>query len=263
VVDQFGQPIPDINVKIPALGRNTKTNSDGAFAFGYRDRYDQSIPGGRYELLINPGLAEPSFGTLALWASVQEGRLNNLEVSRLPVLNQDVPFTPVEGRGTLSLLQGALKLDLSEADLLFPDGARQGDIHLQFSDYTQLPYPVGGEHLPHWVYSVQPAGIRVEGEIGIDIAMPMLNHTHNYLPDEGDYVLMLGVDPQARHIVPVGVGRIENRRAVSAGAQHYQVLDVFGYALVASEAQPRMQAYADGELSLNQLLIALDNLTEQ
>ncbi|MEW8232503.1 MAG: thrombospondin type 3 repeat-containing protein, partial [Candidatus Thiodiazotropha endolucinida] len=54
VVDQFGQPIPGISITIPELGRSTKTNSDGAFAFGYRDRYDQTIPGGRYELRINP-----------------------------------------------------------------------------------------------------------------------------------------------------------------------------------------------------------------
>jgi hypothetical protein len=263
VVDQFGQPISGINVTIPELDRSTKTNSDGAFAFGYRDRYDQTLPGGRYELQINPELGDPSFGSLAIWASIQEGRLNNLKVSRLPVLNKDVPFAPVEGRGHLSLLQGALNLDLSEADLLFPDGSRQGDIHLQFSDYAQLPYPVGGNYLPHWVYTAQPAGVRVEGEIQVDIAMPTLNYTHNYLPDEGQYVLMLGADPESRHIVPVGVARIENHRAITAGAEHYQVLDVFGYALVPSEAQPQMQAYADGELDLRQLLIALDNLTEQ
>ncbi|MCG7982337.1 MAG: hypothetical protein JAY90_06235 [Candidatus Thiodiazotropha lotti] len=263
VVDQFGQPIPGIDVTIPELERSTKTNSDGAFAFGYRDRFDQTIPGGRYELQINQDLGNPSFGSLVLWASIQEGRLNNLKVSRLSVLNKEVPFAPVEGRGNLSLLQGALNLDLTEADLLFPDGGRQGDIHLQFSDFAQLPYPIGGNYMPHWVYTVQPAGVRVEGEMLVDIAMPSLNHTHDYLPDEGQYVLMLGADPQSRHIVPVGVARIENHRAISAGIQHYQVLDVFGYALVPSEAQPQMQAYADGELDLRQLLIALDNLTEQ
>jgi hypothetical protein len=260
VVDQFGQPVGGITVSLPELGRTTQTNSDGAYAFGYHDRYDQGLPGGRYELRINPGLEEPHFGSLSLWASIQSGRLNTLEVAHLPVLNKDVPFAPVQGRGNLSLLQGALKLDLTQADLLFPDGARSGDLHLQFSDFAQLPYPVGGKYLPHWVYTAQPSGVQVEGAMAVDLAIPSLNHSYSYLPDDGDYVLMLGVDPQARHIVPVGVARIDNYRAVSVGIPHYQVL---GYALMPREAQPQLQAYANGELDLRQLLIALDHLTEQ
>ncbi|MCU7892440.1 MAG: hypothetical protein KZQ78_12840 [Candidatus Thiodiazotropha sp. (ex Ustalcina ferruginea)] len=178
-------------------------------------------------------------------------------------MNKDVPFAPIEGRSNISLLQGAIKLDLSGTDLLFPDTGRQGDVHVQFSDFSQLPYPVGGAYIPHWVYTVQPTGVRVEGEMQVDLAMPKLNQSYDYLPDEGDHVLMLGIDLQSRHIVPVGVARIENHRAISAGKQHYQALDVLGYALVPREAQPPMQAYADGELDLRQLQIALDNLTEQ
>ncbi|MEJ2613033.1 MAG: hypothetical protein P8179_24005 [Candidatus Thiodiazotropha sp.] len=47
---------------------------------------------------------------------------------------------------------------------------------------------------------------------------------------------------------------------MSVGIPHYQVL---GYALMPREAQPQLQAYANGELDLRQLLIALDHLTEQ
>jgi hypothetical protein len=262
VIDQFAQPIAGIRVSLPELGRSTTTNRDGAFAFGYGDRYDQAIPAGRHELVINPDLKQTRFGTLNRWVSVQPGRQNRLEPSRLPLLDQNIPFVPVEGRSQTSLLAGAVKLDLSNADLQFPDSRRSGDLHLQFTDFTQLPYPVGGSQLPHWVYTGQPAGIQVEGEMSVDLAMPKLNQSYDYLPPDGSYVLMVGLDRASRHIVPVGVGRISNYRVVSTGAPHYQSLDVLGYVLQGSAAQPLLQDYVDGKTDLRALQIALDQLTE-
>ena len=262
MIDQFAQPVEGVAVSLPELGRATRTNRDGAFAFGYGDRHDQAIPAGRYELSFNPGLKEPRFATLSRWIGVQAGRQNRLDVTRLPLLDQETPFAPLEGRSQASLLGGAVKLDLSNADLQFPDHRRSGDLHLQFTDYAQLPYPIGGDHLPHWVYLGQPAGIRVEGEMAVDLAAPKLNQSHDYLPPEGSYVLMLGLDLVSRHIVPVGVGRIENDRVVSAGEAHYQSLDVLGYVLQGTAAQPQLREYAEGRIDLRALLIALDNLTE-
>jgi hypothetical protein len=62
--------------------------------------------------------------------------------------------------------------------------------------------------------------------------------------------------------VPVGVGKISNYRVVSAGESHYQSLDVLGYVLQGSAAQPLLQDYVDGKLDLRTLQIALDQLTE-
>jgi hypothetical protein len=51
-------------------------------------------------------------------------------------------------------------------------------------------------------------------------------------------------------------------RVVSAGESHYQSLDVLGYVLQGSAAQPLLQDYVDGKLDLRSLQIALDQLTE-
>jgi hypothetical protein len=34
--------------------------------------------------------------------------------------------------------------------------------------------------------------------MAVDLAIPTLNHSYSYQPDDGDYILMLRVDPQAR-----------------------------------------------------------------
>jgi hypothetical protein len=262
VIDQFSQPVEGVTVSLPALGRSTKTNRDGAFAFGYGDRYDEALPAGRYELVVNPDLKEIRFGTVRRWAAIEAGRQNRLDVTRLPLLNQEIPFVPIEGRSSVNLLGGDLILDLNDADLQFPDQRRRGDIHLQLTEYGQFAYPIGGDHLPHWLYAGQPAGIRVEGELRIDMATPQLNRSYDYLPPDGSYVLMMGFDPVSRHIVPVGVGRVESYRVTSAGASHYQSLDAIGYVLQGEAAQPHLQAYVDGEIDLQALLIALNNLAE-
>jgi hypothetical protein len=74
--------------------------------------------------------------------------------------------------------------------------------------------------------------------------------------------ITVGLDRASRHIVPVGVGRISNYRVVSTGAPHYQSLDVLGYVLQGSAAQPLLQDYVDGKTDLRALQIALDQLTE-
>ena len=262
VIDQFSQPVEGVTVTLPALGRTTKTNRDGAFAFGYGDLHNEALPAGRYELVVNPSLKEVRFGTVQRWIAIEAGRQNRLDVTRLSLLNQDIPFVPLEGRGIINMLGGELILDLNNADLQFPDQRRTGDIHLQLTEYGQFAYPIGGDHLPHWLYIGQPAGIRVEGELRIDMATPQLNRSYDYLPADGSHVLMMGFDPASRHIVPVGVGRLENYRVISAGLSHYQSLDAIGYVLQGEAAQPHLQAYVDGEIDLQALLIALKNLAE-
>jgi hypothetical protein len=77
----------------------------------------------------------------------------------------------------------------------------------------------------------------VEDQLRLDLAALELNRTYAYLPPDGSYVLMVGLDPDSRHIVPVGVGRIDNDnyRIVSAGESHYQSLDVIGYVLLGED----------------------------
>lgn len=260
VVDQLNQPVAGITVAIPELGRTTTTNRDGAFAFGYGDAYGETLPGGRYELVINPGMRDVRFGTMRRWLNIQESRRNPLSRVRLPVLNKEIPFVPVAGRSEVDLVQGAAKLDLLDADLQFPNGRRQGDVHAQFADFSQIPYQLDPRALPHWAYTLQPSGIAVEGEMRIDIAVPKLNQGHDNLPPDDSYVLMLGLDAESGRVVPVGVGQVNNTRIRSVGQQHYQVLDVLAYALLPEDRQPLLKQYANGEIDLPMLLVGLNAL---
>jgi hypothetical protein len=90
--DQFGQPLADITVELPELGRRAVTNGDGSFAFGFQEAADQFIPGGRYRLQVNAGLKTPGFGSLIKTVNLQEGRRNALGRLSLQELNRTLPF---------------------------------------------------------------------------------------------------------------------------------------------------------------------------
>jgi hypothetical protein len=164
---------------------------------------------------------------------------------------------PAGGGDQLVLLQGNLKLDLTGAQLQFPDGRQTGDIHAQFSSFTQLPYPVDPIAMPLWMYTIQPAGMRVSGSVGIDFACPLLNGSLDYVPMDGAYVLLLGLHPDARTIAPVGVGQVENRRIKSVGPLQYETLEMIGFGLADMPAQPYLKDYAEGKISLPRLLLQL------
>ncbi len=257
VHDQLGQGIGGLEVLIPELGRTTVTNKEGAFTFGFGDTAAQNIPGGRYRLLANPGMKDRRYGTASNTISVEEGRRNNLPNYKLPLLARDVPFVPAAGGEHLVLLQGNLKLDLTGAQLLFPDGRRSGDIHAQFTSFSQLPYAIDPIAMPLWMYSVQPSGLSVSGSVGLDFACPPLNGSLDYVPMDGAYVLLLGLQPEARTIAPVGVGQVENRRIKSVGKLHYPTLEMIGFGLADEAVQPSLKAYAEGKISLPMLLLQL------
>lgn len=253
-MDQFGQEVVGIDVSIPALNRTTTTNRDGGFSFGFGDLPGETLPAGRYELVINQSMKERSFGELKSWVNIDEGARNRLGQLSVPALNRNVAFSPVSGGRELNLLEGAVRLDLTDARLQFPDGRNQGDIHTQFLSFTELPYPVEPMALPMWVYAVQPAGVEVEGEWNLDIAIPQLNNGWEHVPPENTLVLLVGLDKTSRMIVPVGVGRIHNYRVQSEGVLHQTQLDVMGYAIVSPQQQPLLERYVNGEMTLPRLL---------
>jgi hypothetical protein len=257
VLDPFRQPVPDIEVALPGHSRRTRTDANGAFAFGFGDSAEQTLPGGRTELVLNPGMQDPRYGTRRQWVNLQGGRRNALGTLSLNAIDQQQPWVPLEGRGERVLLNGALKLDLSAADLQFPDSRREGDVQPQFMSYSQIPYPVEPLAVPLWVYALQPAGVEVEGPLVIDVAMPKLGQSYDYVPPDGSYVVMVGLDGASGRIVPMGAGQIRNLRVVSVGASHYRRLDIIGYALAGPELQTLLGQYAEGQASLQELLRAL------
>ena len=260
VFDQLQQPVPDLEVRLVELGRSTRTNRDGAFNFGFGDAAQENIAGGNYRLELNPGQANRNYGSERKAVAIQGGRSNDLGRFQLAQLNGNLPYSVLQGGQTFSLLQGELKLDLTQASLQFPDGTQSGDVHAQLLEFSQLPYPVEPLAMPYWMYGLQPGGIAVEGEVGVDLAALKLGDSYDYLPDNDDYVVLVGLDPQARRIVPVGVGQVSNYRVHSRGALALQTLDLIGFALVGGEAQPTLKAYAEGQLNLRQLHSELNRL---
>ncbi|HLD65256.1 MAG TPA: hypothetical protein VJA19_04365, partial [Pseudomonas sp.] len=262
LLDQLQQPIADVEVRIAELKRSVRTNRDGGFNFGYGDAAERVIRGGRYLLEFNPGQDKASYGSDSQWISVEEGVRNDLGHRQLAQLNSDLPHMPLQGGQQFSALQGELKLDLSNARLQFPNGQQQGDVHVQMLDLGALPYPVEPLAMPYWMYAVQPAGISVEGELSVDLAALKLGDGHEYLPEDGVYVVMVGLDREIGRIIPLGVGQIDALRIRSVGPLAYRNLDLFGFALAGIEAQPVLKAYAEGQLNLRQLHAELARLNQ-
>ena len=137
--DQFGQPLAGVDVTLPELGLSTETNDDGAFSFGFNARPDERIPGGRHELLINPGFDTPGYGSERTTISVQQGRRNSLGLLQLPELSDRAPFQHVSSsQQTLSLAGGDLEIDVANAQLRFNRGRTSGELQVQFFPFSRF-----------------------------------------------------------------------------------------------------------------------------
>jgi hypothetical protein len=257
VADQFMQPVEGIAVEITELNRQTLTDANGSYGFGFGDPADQDIPSGRYRAVINKGLQNRSFGTVERWISVEEGRLNSVGLTPLPILNPDEPFRRIGSGDEQAILAAEqLRLNLSEASLNFPDGRTSGDVHVQVMKIEQVAYPVLPSVMPHWVFAVQPMGVEVAGNVGLTIDMPALFGNHEYLQVIGERVVLIGFDPDVMQIVPVGVGKVDadNKRVVSQGQVALERLDFLGYALIDHSKQPILERLERGEIGLRQMV---------
>ena len=156
-----------------------------------------------------------------------------------------------------------MKIDLTQADLQFPDGSRQGDIHTQLFTFSQIAYPIEPIAIPLFTYTTQPSGIAVEGDVTIDMTIPKLNNAYDHVPDDGFYVLIVGLSQEFGRIVPVGVGEIQNKRVISRGKLHLKNLDYIGYGLSPLEAQPIIQRYINDEIGIEELILEVRQLQAQ
>ncbi|CAB1055660.1 hypothetical protein D1BOALGB6SA_393 [Olavius sp. associated proteobacterium Delta 1] len=262
VSDQFMQPIAGIEVAIPQLGRNATSDSNGSYGFGFGDRAEKSIPASRYRAVINPNLNNRAFGMVERWINVAGGRLNSVGLTQLPMLNPDEPFRHISsGQPEALLAAGDLFLDLSDTTLNFPDGRNHGDVHVQFMKLDQIAYPTLPSAAPHWAFAVQPMGIEVSGRVGMIFNVPPLYGSHEYVANIGERVILVGYDPDALQIVPAGVGLVDKdtNQVTSEGEVALQRLDYLGYALVDVEDQAILERYANGEISLRQMIGELES----
>jgi len=257
VATQFATPAADVVVALPGLDRRTRTNSDGVFTFGFGEPAERDLPAGRHRLVINPGQVVAELATLERWIAIEGQRLNSVAAVTLPALNTDTPYRPIaSGEREVRLAEGDLKLDLSSAQLAFPDDRRAGAVHAQFLEAAALPYPRPSAR-PAWLYALHPAGITVAGEVGVSIAMPERQGGRAYAPPDGDKAVLVGLDDEALALRPVGVGRVDDGRIVAAQPIELDRLDYLGYARVPHDQQSLLTDYLDGERSLDDLRSAL------
>lgn len=258
VSDQFGQPLSGIEVSLPDLNRTTITNQDGGFAFGFQEQPGNEIPGGRHKLIINPDFASSRYGVHVRTINLQEGYKNEIGMSRLPELHPESPFQLISsGQASTSFAGDELKLDLSSARLLFNKGRSSGSVQYQFMPFEQINAPMTPGFSPQWIFAGQPRGVKVEGSVGINIKMPKLNGSYDYVPVEIKYVVLLAYDAEQEVIKPVGIGLVENYHVRSVGNVDVNTLDYFGYAWISHVHQPLLKEVAEGTKSLQQLISAL------
>lgn len=264
VVDQLRTPLQGIALSLPELGIEAVTDTNGNYIFQLRGDVTRTMNDGRYRLIVNPGMKNPQFGMTDNWVNLQAQRLNSVSTQIVPMLNQSIPFQHISGGNAETVLaRGNLTLDLGEANLLFPDGTGQGNVHVQLLQGGQLSFPSAGAIAPAWMYGVQPSGIVADGDIGISILMPRLDGNRDYIPPNGTLVAMLGFNSEAKLIEVIGIGEVMDQKVITVGKIPLQRLDYIGYAMLGEESQQVMQRYRDGEIgSLDILRSELESAEE-
>ncbi len=266
VSDQFGNQLEGIKVELPELGMKAVTDKDGAYGFGFRESAGQAVPPGRHKAIINSRMKNSAFGTVTIWLYVEQGRLNSVGVTPLPFLNHDEPFRRVRsGQAQAVLASGELILDFHDVLLRFPDQRNEGDVHVQFTEMFRVPYRSLPSAMPQWLFAVQPAGIEVvSGNVGIAFSMLPLHGTYNYVSQIGDRVVLVGLNPNALLITPVGVGFVdtEKKQVLSEGKVELKHLDYLGYAVAVPDMQPILEQYAKGKISLVRMIAELESLRQ-
>lgn len=254
VADQFGQPLAGVTVEITELDRKTITDGDGGFAFGYQETGEQVIPSGQYTLAINNNFTTPNLGMINTQISIQRNYGNNLERLTLQELDRSIAFQNISSGQINNLVGGDLILDLTQAKVLFDKGRTDGAAHLQFLPFEHIGVRMWPGAVPLWIYSSQPKGISVEGNISLTLSIPKLSGSYNYLNAESyPYVVLVGYNVNQQVIEPIGVGRVENNKVTSVGNVNLTSLDFIGYAQVHQNLAETLISYAEGDISIQQL----------
>jgi hypothetical protein len=256
VADQFLNPLVGVTVTLPDSGKSTVTDAEGAFGFGY-GLVEEAIAGGTHRVVVNPGMVDRRYGTVEHRITLQPERRNEAGVLRVPLLNPQIPFSLLRSGDAHALLgEGGVALDLSSAQIVMPDGAPEGIVHAQPLVGLRVGYVTHPSAVPVLTYALQPMGIEVSGPIGVTLALPVVSGDDEYIDSLPDRVLLVGLNPDAAMIVPIGVARVDRaaRRVVSEGPLAPERLDFLGIALVAQSNAADLDAYVAGNLGIGQLI---------
>jgi hypothetical protein len=259
IADQFNEPIEGLIVSLPDLNLSTVTDKEGSYSFGFGD--EEVLPPGRFLARANPNMADPRFGSMEFYVKVESGRLNEMGVNNVAIINPQEPFRPISsGMSQAILAAGELTLDLSGAELTFADGRNSGNIHVQFMPVDEQPYGFIPGAAPQWVFHINPPAVKVSGDIEVRMKLPAMVGTYEYIEYIGDRVVLVGLDPHSLQIVPVGVGKVDvaSRTVASEGLTAFQRLDIVGFSLVDPDKQPLLESFSKNEMDLNELISRLN-----
>jgi hypothetical protein len=263
VMDQGRTPLQGITVSLPDLGLNTLTDADGGFSFGF-GTFDKAIPAGRHRLVVNPSLQSANYGNLIRYADTQVGRRVDLGVLPARLLDRSEPFRHIgSGGAQVSFLGGAGLLDLTHAELLFPDGRAEGNVQAEVIWGPGLGFRWPRFALPLVSMAFQPMGVEVAGSLGLDFALPPHPDGQDYAGSLPDRALVIGVDTRSLELVPVGVVRLERETAryKSEGPLALTRLDMLALAPVPDPTvQELLRGYGAGDMTLTELISRLGAL---
>ncbi|WP_052379833.1 MULTISPECIES: thrombospondin type 3 repeat-containing protein [unclassified Pseudoalteromonas] len=254
VKDSFGASVSDIKVRLNELNRQDITDSDGTFSFGYIDTGHENIQSGDYTLEINPNRENPNFGNYIRYINIAQGKRNRLGVYSLPVINKTVPFSQVKsGQGNTTLANGDLKIDFSSANINTSQGQNTANVQFSLLETSTIGMQMSANTPALWVFAGQPQGIQITGDTPLTITAASFYGSYQYLPDDGDYLVLIGRKSNTDMLDAVGVGIREGVNVRSIGPVHLSNLDYIGFARVHSEKQLVLQDYVQGKIGLVQL----------
>ncbi len=265
ISDQFGQPLSGIRVELPELNRQTVTNGDGGFAFGYQEAADKLIDSGTYRLVVNNEFANTFFGVINTDISIQRNRINPLPRYVLQELDPTIAFASFNSSSNNVLLAGDLTIDLSDASAraIFPNSRTTGPVLAQFLAYEHLGVQTYPFALPTWAFGLQPKGIQIEGKVQLSFNIPKLRGSRDYIdPQVFTHVVLLGYANNTQVFEPIGVGEVRGTQVHSVGELNISTLDYLGYAQVLPQLNDVMADYAAGTISLQQLKAELQNAAQ-
>jgi hypothetical protein len=257
VRDQYDSAVSGIWVTFE--DEKSVTDDDGFVQFGYD--VDSPYSTGEYQLEINPSLINPEYGETKLTVDIDGGRLNELGVLPIPYLNPEIGATYIKSGENHTLLNGEVLLDLTDARVVFPDGSTEGSVHVQFNT-SGYNYYMHGLVTPPWLFSFQPLGIELSGNPEIQLKLPTINYSYDYLPDDGTLGLLFAVDESKELIQPMGVAERNGNYAKIISVESIEVLDHIGVLFMWDDYQPILERYRDGEISLNVMIALMSELAK-
>ncbi|PHR94591.1 MAG: hypothetical protein COA78_32030 [Blastopirellula sp.] len=255
VIDVYMQPLDGVKVKLGSE-YETITDDEGAYTFGYAGQAE--LKSGEYTLSINSGLDVKTYNNKIKMVNVRDQVINKVSSIILSKIDKASIGIHYKGQESLSLSDGELKLNLSEAELEIPEEYNDS-ISATFLSTSQLPYPAK-PYRPWFMYQITPSGVTHNGNIAIEFNQPAYLGSYDYLDTVKDqaYVLLMASNLLTEEIEIVGVGLVDGLTIKSQALVHLNDLDLLGFVYTSIKHQQTLADYAAGIINIHQLRSAFN-----